>query len=591
MTTFIPSFLHLPSFLVFCPVAYLSLTLPDLGKAIIMDFIQRNRKPRPYAANSTGRPRGTLKLGSGLGRVQVYEAIGEARDVFVNELSHAIVSYLNDNSDELQDSASFVDLSLFMMVKSADGTKPIVMFVSDDKRVRKQAFRMIKQSGIMKEYPDFGLGEMDLKAEFEDLRPLGSLPDLTSALGADSQPMAFEAPEERIEVFENKTERCRGRRLEVQFQHGSTTRASQAVAGGAVSYKNRYLLHSVGHFLREAPQGQVMDTRRQSFASESSDDECEIMGLSDDDDEDDDEAVTVTSRGIQTPVPSDSELASNSPLDIEAHGIRIAGREEDRFPSSAPHHGQQHQSPSAGRVRPLREKRSGTVIILETTSGDSRPKPSQGSFVNEGEDDVLSGELTPVSLASRPFEELLAALNRASRGEPKQIPHQTPLSYGQSVRIGHVALISTLLDSALVQLDTGTANASDGDMPEPQDTAIRLESYQEHIETRPSDTGIRISTATDTISGTLSGTPSFVRLPGSRIFQEVYTAILYRPLLPGDCGSWARHAVSGKLFGHVIAGSPTTGLVLVMPAAKVFAEALAALSASEAKLEGVTSTG
>jgi len=53
-----------------------------------------------------------------------------------------------DNSDKLQDSASFVDLSLFMMGKSLDRTKPVVMFVSDDKAARVEAFRLIKNSSI-----------------------------------------------------------------------------------------------------------------------------------------------------------------------------------------------------------------------------------------------------------------------------------------------------------------------------------------------------------------------------------------------------------------------------------------------------------
>ncbi|KAK0622957.1 hypothetical protein B0T14DRAFT_514905, partial [Immersiella caudata] len=37
-----------------------------------------------------------------------------------------------------------------------------------------------------------------------------------------------------------------------------------------------------------------------------------------------------------------------------------------------------------------------------------------------------------------------------------------------------------------------------------------------------------------------------------------------KPLGPRDCGSWIRNAATGKLFGHVVAGSPTTGLAIVM---------------------------
>jgi hypothetical protein len=82
----------------------------------------------------------------------------------------------------------------------------------------------------------------------------------------------------------------------------------------------------------------------------------------------------------------------------------------------------------------------------------------------------------------------------------------------------------------------------------------------------------------------LLGTPSFVRLPGSKVFQEVYVAKLDKPLSKGDSGSWIKNPVTGKLFGHVIAGSPTTGLVLLIPAARLFAAALATFSAQAEKL-------
>jgi hypothetical protein len=477
-----------------------------------MDFMQRKPKPRPFAANSTGRPRGTLKLGSRIGRFQVYEAIGEAREIFINELSHAIVSHLNDNSDKLQDSASFVDLSLFMMGKSPDRTKPMVMFVSDDKQVRTEAFRMIKNSDIMKDYPDFGLGEMELKAEFENLRPLGSQTDSATVRALGARTTSFVVPEESIDVFATNTlpwDEGRPLQLKAQTGLGSRTRLAAACAGGVVCYRGFCMLHSVHHFLPAARRPQRVVVRRPSPTPDESDseDECEVVGLSDDEDEDD-RPLTIMSHGIATPAASDSESTSSSPLASEA---------------------------------------------------------MEGSISSHGSCEDPDTSLSPLQCAL------------------ETLSVEAPSTKGPSTRIGHVTLESALLDSALVLL----SSEIEFDVSRVRDMAIPLESYLEHIKTRPSDAAVKTSTPNGTIGGTLSGTPSFVRLPGSRVFQEVYTAMLDSPPMAGDCGSWVKHAVSGKLFGHIVAGSPTTGLVLVMPAVKVFAEALAALSDQEVRLQQV----
>ncbi|KAK0754949.1 hypothetical protein B0T18DRAFT_425247 [Schizothecium vesticola] len=326
-----------------------------------MNFLRRGTEPRPYAANSTGQLRGTLRLGTQVRRVQVYEAVGEARAIFIDRLNRAIRDHLRDN---LQASANFLVFSLFMVGKSPDRTKPIVMLVSDDKQIRTEAFRMIKDSAIMKDFPGFGLGHMELTAEYENLRPLGSQANPTT-VGPDS--ISFFAPGKKVDVF----------------------------AG-------------------------------QPSASGEDEGECEIIGLSDDEEEED-ELVDITSRGSASPI--------------------------------------------------------------DTSLG--------------------------------------------------------------------------------------------GDMAKLRREALPLESYHHYIETAPSDTAIKTSTPNGIIRGTLSGTPSFVRLPGSKIFQEVYTAMLNRPLVPGDCGSWVKNAITGKLFGHVIAGSSKTGLVLLMPASRLFAGALDALSACD----------
>ncbi|KAK0627599.1 hypothetical protein B0T14DRAFT_512945 [Immersiella caudata] len=513
-----------------------------------MNFIRRTPRDWPYAANSTGRHRGSLKTRKG--RMPVFEAKGPAREKFANDISAAIVKHLRDNSDKLQDSATYVGLSLFMMGKSADQTKPVVMLVSDDKQARMEAFCLIKDSGIMKEYPGFDLGEMELKAEFENLRPLGSGPDpvvhQTPRLFPDpsdeysfgsfefSTP-SFSPPHFTEDLmptarFNSETSRAvplepylydpqqsQNNCLSTLLPHSAPQREPASFAapdhqirlfssrgvltspsgscawlGGVVKYDGQLLAHTVNHFLSPARQAKI---RPQDAAeTETSDVECEIMGLSDWED-DDDEMADVTSRASLTPNHSDreeSESEGGSPLESE------------------------RSSASNASIR----------SPVDSSVEDSPLLP--GDHVDEE--------------ASAPQPWIIA---------------------------GDVIATSEYLDSAFLRVDMMDLDDS---------LIIPLGSYEEHVETAPRDVTVRTMTRLGEVSGTLSGTPFFVRLPGTKDFQEVYTAKMDSALQPGDCGCWIK-SPSGKLFGHVIAGSPTSGQVLVMPAARVFAQLLRHLSA------------
>lgn len=79
------------------------------------------------------------------------------------------------------------------------------------------------------------------------------------------------------------------------------------------------------------------------------------------------------------------------------------------------------------------------------------------------------------------------------------------------------------------------------------------------------------------MSGTLSATPSYTRLPNSKTFQKVYTVRLKRALVKGDCGSWVIDAEDGGLYGHIIAGSASTQTAYIMSAHKIFEDSKASL--------------
>lgn len=109
-----------------------------------------------------------------------------------------------------------------------------------------------------------------------------------------------------------------GWRLEARIWGRSTIKTSLATAGGVVSYKSSYLLHSVNYFLLlPALTRQDVGFRGWSLDSEASEDEYEVIGLSDNKDEDD-EIVDITSCRSATLILSDYKSISCSPSESES---------------------------------------------------------------------------------------------------------------------------------------------------------------------------------------------------------------------------------------------------------------------------------
>lgn len=131
-------------------------------RAVTIPYI---RKSWPYAKDcpkdSVGDYRGVLYPGV-LGDIRCWEAKGEARRFFDHGLKTSILNYLRKNTSRIHESDSFLSLTLFLVGKRPDQAKPVVMFVAGDKAARKEAFDLVKESGIMASYPGFELGHTDL---------------------------------------------------------------------------------------------------------------------------------------------------------------------------------------------------------------------------------------------------------------------------------------------------------------------------------------------------------------------------------------------------------------------------------------------
>lgn len=91
------------------------------------------------------------------------------------------------------------------------------------------------------------------------------------------------------------------------------------------------------------------------------------------------------------------------------------------------------------------------------------------------------------------------------------------------------------------------------------------------VRSGPRDAGvIAITRSAGLTTGQLSGTPSFMHLPGCKTFQEVYKVHMDGPLEQGDCGSWIVDNESGNLYGHIVAGCPDLCVAYIIPAFQAF---------------------
>ncbi|RDL35112.1 uncharacterized protein BP5553_07043 [Venustampulla echinocandica] len=94
------------------------------------------------------------------------------------------------------------------------------------------------------------------------------------------------------------------------------------------------------------------------------------------------------------------------------------------------------------------------------------------------------------------------------------------------------------------------------------------------VAARPRDSKVlSVTGSAGLLHGTMSGTPTYMTIPGSRRIQELWTVRFEGKLVNGDCGSWVVNAQSGDLLGHIVAGSPESGVGYIAPAYQILEDA------------------
>ena len=341
----------------------------------------------------------------------------------------------------------------------------------------------------MDNYPGFDIGHMPLKAEFENLRPLGIDP------GSCLQKMLPPEPDEfRFGIFAVRDgSTVAGRRLQVPVKKPpQEITSSLATAGEVVEFQGRFYAHSVQHFL--ALTHASASSRSSPTLDSGSNDEWEATGMSDFDDDgdqhsDDQELTEATSRGSQTP---------------------------DSMRSSTGH---EFETP-------------GSSCLADETESET----SLNNIVEEFQH-LVDSDLEGLAQVDGQSQRDLESLDSPA----------PPLPPTEFINLGHPTLISDGFDSAFFHIDMDLATELGVTETTLRQEAVPLGDLDAHIECSPRDTTIETTTPDGgNITGVLSGSPSFMPLPNRLEFQEVYVAMMGAPLTVGDCGTWIRDTATGK---------------------------------------------
>jgi len=343
-------------FLFFCARRHLPCRIPDTKTAVKMPLGSRSQQSWQYSRNSpldsVGSFRGTLSLGI-LRTLHLWEATGEALSLFNDRIKPEIISFLKEHSEKAHESGSYLSIPLFMIGKRPEKPKPTVMLVSDDKEARKEAFDLVKESGIMAKYPGYEVGHSD----FEKL----------VALAGSPKP-----------IYGRKVDRAAASCLLFSYprhdtSHGRPIVTATVATGNIVSYQGKPMFLTIDHFLDGSyPASPSMPVDGTIDGSN-----CEITGLGDFDDGDEGRDYQYNNTFMDA--TSQGSISTSSDSGESARSSSVGSRNSFRgalhtpsFPSPLPEAGPD--------LRPLIENCYvvGSTIIRSTSLDYVLVQPSFG---------------------------------------------------------------------------------------------------------------------------------------------------------------------------------------------------------------------
>lgn len=506
--------------------------LYDLLKAVVIRCARIMTAPSVYSlgdeVTSVNLAAYLRPLGKEVGsfgiRNRIWEVNSTVRNYFDSHLRPGILHHLNGLPESVSIRAS-INFTPYMIGRRSASATPTVLFTSDDEQLRKEARKLIKECGLLKEHRAWKTAHASKDPSWG-----GKLEQL--AVGHESTGETHEAsPVTRVLYDTTKPLRSKGMTLYVP--HGPSLRA---VTANLVRVKGQdYYLATAHTFFDRC------STPTPSSNELGDDFEIDSNG----------EESTVWDARIQIDLPlpeyDGASTCSSKSEPIESSSPEASDNENDSQSSlgssARVNVGSAHSQFTLTRGLPL-------FWTHATKHGPSLYD------IGEDEKDIQS----TIEFIQKSAE------RKESQAEPANRQPATPSSNRLKL-MGTLALWSTDKDWALIAIDSRNDPSLIAVLATDQEDLSTLQTISCKV---PSGLILTHTSSGGRMTGTIMSTLSDYRVPYGKSFQEVFAIKLDGSLADGDCGSAVTDAATGALYGHIVAGCRTSGFAYVMAAHHVF---------------------
>ncbi|KAN0092430.1 hypothetical protein V8E51_018277 [Hyaloscypha variabilis] len=445
----------------------------------------------------------------------IWDAIGPAKDSF-DQLERDINSHLVRFGDSVYPEVKW---TFCMIGRTKESSRPTVVFFCAEKIPRQTVRAEIKSSGILKRYPGIVTMDCDRPPGFIEVVPLGE----SSRRLSPSPPSQLRSSNEHT-----KLANFEGAKIFIRNGHDMNTQDSgTATIGGVLRWEEKYFIMTVAHvfpghrnddiFLGMATPSEFeydLDSGSDGEGPEDSNVETMSKGSMSSENSECDDSKSSDESTKEGLVISEPQLGLDSISSLQKDHGTIA---ELQLPASA--------NASLPKVRT--SKRSIDGISDPVT--DANSDYSVVIHLNDGRRESFSPKFPPVFSFEGTHPILDYALVEISRFQLDDIGGGCLKEIEKQVKDGSSAVAQELPYRRTLDVIAKVSN--------------------------------------DLMPGKLLATPTYL-LSGAK-YEELWSARLQGTLAKGHCGSWISEAATGKIYGHLIAGSPESGLAYLAPMREV----------------------